>query len=85
MNDDNQNDTDYTEQKRLLNEAKDKHRALTDSELQSHHLMLGLTAGSGNNRENFFAWLACAELLFERGYELNERYGIWQKGDNNHE
>lgn len=69
--------SDYTEQDRLLTEAKNAYRGKSDEQLQTDHRMLGLLGGE---RAKFFEWLACAELLRERGYQLNERYGLWSRG-----
>lgn len=68
--------TDYSEQDRLLDAAKEALKSKTDDQLMSHQLILGLVGGE---RDVFFEWLACAELLKERGYSFDERNVLWTR------
>lgn len=68
--------TDYTEQEQMLAAAKEAYKDKTDDQLKSAHLILGLVGGE---REAFFEWVACSELLKERGYTFYERYALWTK------
>lgn len=76
--------SDTTEQDRLLSEAKDAYRGKTDEQLIDAHLMLGLPGFElpTGKRDQFFQWLACSELLKERGYKFDERYVLWSRDEN---